>query len=241
MKILAIDFETANGQRVSACSIGLAWIENGAIVRREHRLIRPKEIRFNEFNIFVYKIRPHDVKDKPDFPTVLSEFLPDISGSLVLAHNADFEIGVLCETFRQYGLRCPEFTYLCTRMISQCVWPQFGGTSLEIVADHLGILFKHHDAEEDAVACAKIALAAVKEVHASDILDIPNKTSLQLGKVWIDGHLSCSFSGRTDISPQAKGDVFERRRVPVGTSLNFLVEGSTGNEYEIVAWKVGNH
>ena len=33
LKTIAIDFETANEERGSACSVGLAWIEQGEIVR----------------------------------------------------------------------------------------------------------------------------------------------------------------------------------------------------------------
>ncbi|MEK1934113.1 MAG: DNA polymerase III subunit epsilon, partial [Pararhizobium sp.] len=54
MKTIAIDFETANEQRGSACSVGLAWIEDGRVVRVEERLIRPKEMRFSSFNIAIH-------------------------------------------------------------------------------------------------------------------------------------------------------------------------------------------
>ena len=46
MTVVALDFETANERRDSACAIGLAWIEGGRVVRRASRLIRPPELRF---------------------------------------------------------------------------------------------------------------------------------------------------------------------------------------------------
>ena len=70
-KIIAIDFETANEQRASACSIGLAWIEDGEVTRVEERLIRPSEMRFSGFNISIHGITPDDVVDEPEFPEVL--------------------------------------------------------------------------------------------------------------------------------------------------------------------------
>ena len=45
LKTIAIDFETANEERGSACSVGLAWIEDGEIVRVEERLIALAERR----------------------------------------------------------------------------------------------------------------------------------------------------------------------------------------------------
>ena len=45
-RFVAIDFETANHSRDSACSIGIAIAEGGRIVALERRLIRPPT---NEF------------------------------------------------------------------------------------------------------------------------------------------------------------------------------------------------
>ena len=91
----AIDFETANERRDSACAVGLAWIEGGRVVRRESRLIRPPQLRFSPGNIRVHGILPADVRDAPTFPEVIAEFLPDLSGGLMLAHNAGFDMGVI--------------------------------------------------------------------------------------------------------------------------------------------------
>lgn len=192
MKALAIDFETANETRGSACAIGLAWIENGAVTRREHRLIRPREMRFNYHNIKVHGIRPEDVEDQPEFPDVIAEFLPDFAGGLVLAHNASFDIGVLCTGLRDYGLPNPEFGYFCTLTLSRHLWPELGGASLDVVARHFGIQFRHHDASEDAFACAQIALIAARQMGLVRMSDVFPKASLQLGRVRIDGHFPCA-------------------------------------------------
>lgn len=241
MKTLAIDFETANGQRVSACSVGLAWIEKDAIIRKEHRLIRPQEMRFNDYNIFLHKIRPGDVVNEPDFPTVFSEFLNDISGGLVLAHQAEFEVSVIRETLRQYHRPCPEFRYLCTRMISEAVWPHCGGSSLEMVTDYLGIPFRHHNAEEDAVACAKVALAAAQAVGASTVEELARKISVKAGRVTVDSVIPCTFSRRTTQITNYGVEENGTANRGVENSLYFDVEGSTGNIYEIAAWRVGSH
>jgi DNA polymerase-3 subunit epsilon len=238
---LAIDFETANGQRVSACAIGLVWIENGSIVRRESRLIRPKEIKFNNYNIFLHKIRSDHVINQPDFPTVFSEFESDISGALVLAHQAEFDVSVIRETLRQYNRECPEFTFLCTRMISEAAWPECGGSSLEVVTDYLGIQFRHHDAGEDAAACAKVALAAAQAVGANTMTELASKIFLEAGRVGNSVIIPCAFSHLRapirDIRQHQNADL----ESPVNDSLHFNVEGSTGNIYEIVAWRARSH
>jgi DNA polymerase-3 subunit epsilon len=241
VKTLAIDFETANEERRSACAIGLAWIENGAVVRKERRFIRPKEMRFSRHNILVHGIRPEDVSGSPEFPEVLAEFLPDISGSLILAHNAAFDIEVLCQTLREYGHLFPEFGYLCTMSIARCMWPELGSISLDVVARNYGIDFKHHDAADDAFACAHIALMAAKELGVSEICDIPSKLSILPGAVGIDRYIPCTTS---------VGDVgLARPAIVLGTSptqqlgtlLSFAVRGGSGSEYVVTARKVANH
>jgi len=234
VKTIAIDFETANEERRSACAIGLAWIENGAVVRREHRLIRPKEMRFNTHNIRVNGIHPEDVCDKPEFPEVLSEFLPDISGALILAHNAAFDIGVLCATLTDYRQRFPEFSYYCTMDISRRLWPELPSVSLDSVASHFGIQFDHHDPAEDAFACAEIAIAAAKDVGVSEVIDISTKIPMQPGRVRIDSYVPYLISGVAGVArsvrsiPDLSADFVEE-------VLCFSVRGSTGNIYEITA------
>ena len=44
------------------------------------------------------------------------------SGSTVIAHNAAFDIAVLCGTLAFYGLTVPRLTYLCTRTMARRAW-----------------------------------------------------------------------------------------------------------------------
>ncbi len=186
VKTIAIDFETANEERASACSIGVAWLEGGQVVRTEERLIRPKEFRFSPFNIGIHGIHPEDVRDKPEFPDVLSEFLPELSGSLVLAHNAAFDIGVIRATLDRYDMSYPEFNYFCTAKISREVWPDLITTSLPEVARLLGIKFSHHNAAADAYACGEVALHATRKLGLTEVGDIPSRILLVPGRLMAD-------------------------------------------------------
>jgi len=68
VKTIAIDFETANEQRGSACSVGLAWIEDGQVTRVEERLIRPRDMRFSGMNIAITAFAPSMSKMHLSFP-----------------------------------------------------------------------------------------------------------------------------------------------------------------------------
>lgn len=240
MHALAIDFETANDDRASPCAIGLAWISDGSIVRREYRLIRPKELRFGYYQARVHGLHAEDVVDAPEFPDVIAEFLPEIEGSLLLAHNAAFDIDVLCATLSAYRLPVPEFSYVCTILLSQQVWPEAPAYNLQAIANWLGITFRHHHAEEDAAACARVALAAIHRANALSISDLCRIVSVRLGRVDSIGYAPCGVSANT----LARAPVAYSRLHTAYTSkglgrenvgLRFIVRGSTGNRYEITA------
>lgn len=81
MHAVAIDFETANEQRSSPCSIGLAWINDGVIESVEHHYIRPPGMRFASFNIAFHGIGPEQVEDAEEFPAVLAAIAPRLEGA----------------------------------------------------------------------------------------------------------------------------------------------------------------
>ncbi|MBL4618978.1 MAG: 3'-5' exonuclease [Marinicaulis sp.] len=194
-KIIAIDFETANEQRASACSIGLAWIEDGAVIRVEERLIRPSEMRFSGFNISIHGISPVDVVNEPEFPEVLDEFADDFAGATLLAHNAAFDMSVLRAGFDEYNLPYPEFRYLCTLKMVQKVWDDLPNHKLSTVANSLGIEFQHHRASEDAEVCGKIAIKIADDLGANCITEIPKHIGMSVGRVHQSGYEPCSCRG----------------------------------------------
>ena len=238
MKTLAIDFETANENRNSACAIGLAWIENGEVTRREHRLIRPPEMRFSSHNIRVHGVRPEDVASRPRFPEVLSEFVPEISGALVLAHNAAFDIGVLCASLAEYRKSFPEFAYYCTMDISRIVWPDLHSVSLDEVARRFGIQFNHHDPADDAFACAEIALKATEALGVAEVSDLSTKIEIRAGTVRSDSYTPC-VAGITAFLPKAIS-IPANDREQSDEGLSFTIRGSTGNTYFVTAQKSGS-
>lgn len=221
MITLALDFETANERRDSACAVGLAWIEDGEVVRRVSHLIRPPEMRFSPGNIRVHGILPADVANEPSFAEVMAPYLADLSGGVILAHNATFDIGVLRSSLRRAGMAIPTLTYLCTVQIARRVFPAPEGCGLGKVARRLGITFEHHDAGEDAYACARIALAAMGETGTRDVHGLAEAIGVPVTPVpgWL-----------ADRAP-----VVERAPAPrpASTAMTFLMRGSTGNRYTV--------
>lgn len=195
-KTIAIDFETANEERGSACSVGLAWIDNGEVVRVEERLIRPKSMRFSSFNIAIHGIRPEHVEDASEFPEVMDEFADDFAGASMIAHNAAFDFSVWRGALDVYRQPYPEFDYFCSVKMAQKLWPDLPSHKLNILADHLGLRFMHHNAAEDARICAEASIAMARQFGVGRVADIAAKIGMKPGRLFRGGYEPCSVRRR---------------------------------------------
>jgi len=182
-RLVAIDFETANEMMSSACALGLAIVENNRIVDAKHWLIRPPELRFNRFNTSLHKITAKDVEKKPEFYRVWPSIKKYLEGNIIIAHNASFDIAVLKSILRVYQIETPELYYACTVSISRRTWSGFENYRLSTVAQNLDISFIHHNAKEDAMACASIAINAAESVCASSLDELVNKLGITIRRL----------------------------------------------------------
>ena len=156
----AIDFETADYWRDSACSVGLVLVENSCMTERLHRLIRPprKEFVFTD----IHGLTWNDVCDSPTFSQLwpeLHEFIDE--AEFLVAHNAPFDKSVLhacCEAAR---IRPPTHEFRCTMQMARAKW-NLPSVKLPSVCRHIGIQLHHHDALSDAEACAQIAMETLR-------------------------------------------------------------------------------
>lgn len=168
MDFVAIDFETANRHWHSACEIGLVVVEQGQIVDRYRRLIRPTPNEFDRGNIRVHNITPEQVMHEATFAEIYDELLPYLADRTIVAHNASFDIGVLRASIDHYALPHCSLKYACTVQLAKRVWPEAGRHGLRSISDFLGIQLDHHQALSDASASAQIVLAAQRLLEAND-------------------------------------------------------------------------
>jgi len=161
MDFIAIDFETANSNNNSACSIGLVCVEGNKIIESRYYLIQPPILQFDSKNIEIHGITPNDVKDKPKFNGIWKEISYLFNDNLIIAHNAQFDISVLKCLQIEYGLEINNFKYMCSIPISTKACHGVKN-SLQDRADYLGIeMGQHHNALDDAMTCANIVIETV--------------------------------------------------------------------------------
>lgn len=170
---VAIDFETASRERASACALGLAVIEDGAIVETREWLIQPPGNHFEAINTRIHGIHADSVAQEPEFEGVWPEIEPYLHGATLLAHNAPFDIAVLRSSLAHYDLTPPPSAgYHCTVSIARVVWPRLSNHQLSSVCRHCGIALEHHVAASDAAACASIALRCQAEKGMATLDDL---------------------------------------------------------------------
>lgn len=158
-KFAAIDFETANNQRTSVCSVGVAIVENGEITDKLYRLIRPRPNFYTYWTTQVHGMIYEDTAHAPDFPEVWEDIAPLISGIPLIAHNSPFDEGCLKAVFNLYELTYPDYTFYCTCKLSRRLHPELVNHQLHTVSEYCGYdLRQHHHALADAEACAMIAV-----------------------------------------------------------------------------------
>lgn len=185
MNFVAIDFETANSERHSACEIGLTVVHDFKVVESFSRLIKPRNNWFNSFNTRLHGIDANAVKNEMEFDELWDSELKEYLGNCnLIAHNAGFDIGVLKAVMDQYFMDLPNINYSCSVRLSRKAWPGRKSYSLDKMSDFLGIkLERHHRAGDDAYASAMIALRAFESLRIESFQEINSKLGLKIGTV----------------------------------------------------------
>ncbi|SDB80416.1 DNA polymerase-3 subunit epsilon [Raineyella antarctica] len=171
LDFVAIDFETANGARTSACAVGVAVVENGRLTHRDSWLIRPPgpATRFEPRNIQIHGITAADCRARgigwPETERRLSTLTRD---RIAVAHNATFDQGVWAAANGVTGIGSRTAAFCCSLELARRTVDS-PNHKLSTVAQALRLPpFAHHDAGEDALTAARIVLevARLQGLHA---------------------------------------------------------------------------
>ena len=157
----AIDFETANRNPCSVCSVGIVIVRDSVITERIYELIKPEPEWYDYWNTRIHGMTEKDTRNALTFDKVWRKIEPLIEGLPLVAHNSPFDEGCLKSVFKTYGMTYPDYIFHCTcraarRAFDKTILPNH---QLHTVAVHCGFDLKnHHHALSDAEACAVIAL-----------------------------------------------------------------------------------
>ncbi len=156
---VVFDLETT-GAKTPPCritEIGAYKIVNGKITDEYQTLVNP-ECPIPPFITGLTGISDAMVKNAPKFGEIASDFLEFIDDSVLVAHNAHFDIRFLnheiAKIHEDYRVGNP---HLCTVQLSRKLLPDLVNHRLHTVAEHYSVFIKNrHRASDDAFATAKI-------------------------------------------------------------------------------------
>ena len=155
----ALDFETANEQLSSVCSVGVVVVRNGKIIDRFYSLIQPEPNYYSYGNSMIHGLTAEDTDNAKVFSSVWENIEPLIKGLPLVAHNKGFDESCLKAAFKTYQMDYPDYIFYCTLAESRRQLKHLPNHQLHTVAEDCGyILTNHHNALADAEACAEIAL-----------------------------------------------------------------------------------
>ena len=187
MDFTAIDFETANSSRSSACALGLVQVRAGVVTAEHAWLIDPQQ-RFDGMNIAIHGITPSMVQGKPTFRELWPTVEPLLQGEVVVAHNASFDMSVLRYCLDDSSVSYPDFQYLCTYLLGKKMLQELPSHKLNVVSEHFGIQLKHHDALDDARASALILLKLMEQWQQFDPLLLAGSQGYKAGTMYAGGY-----------------------------------------------------
>ena len=142
MKIVALDFETANSNHNSACALGMIAVCDDQIVGEKEFLICPPSDDFHYTHI--HNITWDMVAEEPPFANFIPEILNFFEDTkYLLAHNAKFDRSVLKSCFAESANYPPNIPFVCTVKLAKRAWPNLPNYKLDTVCSHLGLSLIH--------------------------------------------------------------------------------------------------
>jgi len=161
-RYIVFDVETPNRENSRMSAIGISVIENGCIVDSFFSYVDPEQ-PFDSFNSELTGIDENTVADAPTFPELWQQIEPLMDCGILVAHNAQFDMGVLRNCLHDYGVRWkPSAQAICTVLIGRSILPDISH-KLNNMCSYYGICLDHHQADSDSHACAEILLRYMQD------------------------------------------------------------------------------
>ena len=142
----AIDFETANNEPTSVCSVGIVVVRNGQLSRTFYSLIQPEPNYYTYWCSRVHGLSREDTDEAPIFPDVWRQVEPIVDGLPLVAHNARFDEGCLKAAFRCYQMDYPDYRFYDTLAAARRTFPCLPNHQL-VVKYWLRVVAVAHDGD----------------------------------------------------------------------------------------------
>ena len=180
-EFVVFDLETTGFSSTSdkIIEIGAVKVKDGKIVDRFSSFVNPERpIPYEIENLT--GISDSMVENAPKIEEVLPKFIDFAKDSVLVAHNADFDMSFISENAERIGISC-DFTAVDSVGLSRFLVTGLARYKLDTVAKALGVpLANHHRAVDDAECTAMIFQKLIARMKEEGIttLDQANEKSI---------------------------------------------------------------
>jgi DNA polymerase-3 subunit epsilon len=162
---IALDFETANNDRFSACQLAMIGVKANKVCETFNQYICPPDMFFGFTH--VHGISYEHVKNENTFGELYPHIREFIGGTeYLIAHNMPFDRGVFIGCCDYYRLTIPEKQWCCTVQIGRQTWPKpavVNNHKLNTLCQYFGIDLNHHEALSDTNAVVELIIQAQRD------------------------------------------------------------------------------
>ena len=157
--------------------LGAVKLKNGEIIDTFESFVNPEKPIPDKI-VQITNITDDMVKDAPTIEEILPKFIEFMGDSVLVAHNASFDIGFIRYNAEQIGYKLDN-TYIDTLRLAKELFPDYKKYKLGIIAENLGIKVEvAHRALDDVITLVKVfnvMIDMMKEKGISKINEIDEK------------------------------------------------------------------
>ena len=171
-----LDLETTGFSAVTEkiTEVGIMKVKNGEVIDKFSCFVNPEK-PIPPRVVEVTNITDDMVKDAETIDKVFPKILEFIKGSVLVAHNAGFDIGFLKQNAKTLGYEF-DYTYVDTLQLAKNLFPDYKKYKLGKIAENLGIkvLVAHRalDDVDTTVKVLNVMMDILKERGAKTVADI---------------------------------------------------------------------
>ena len=181
-----LDLETTgfSAKTEKITEVGIMKVKNGEVIDEFSCFVNPEK-HIPERVTEVTNITDEMVKDAKTIEQVFPEILDFIEDSVLVAHNAPFDMGFLKQNAKILGYEF-DYTYIDTLSLAKDLFPDYKKYKLGKIAENLGIKVEvAHRALDDVdttVKVFRVMLDMLKERGAKKVDDIDEVSSTEESK-----------------------------------------------------------
>lgn len=162
---VVFDFETTglDSEIDRVIEIGAQKLINNTVIEEYSTFIHT-DVELSEVVQNLTGITPAMLEGQPHIEEVLPQFLSFIEGSILVAHNAEFDMSMLRSTCSRAGIDI-DWPVFCTLKLARELLPDLERKNLDTLAEHYGLTF---ESRHRSIGDVKVTVRVLNEMLGSE-------------------------------------------------------------------------